>query len=190
MGGRPAGLRPDACHRGARPCAPRGPVPDQSGHGGVAPPERARWTVTCTRLPTQCPGVHLLPVCRASSLPAGATPPIESYNKISTATPRTRHACARPRLRHTRYLNGARRQLFNFAKDPRAQRNLAHDPASSRSATSFATGCSTYSSHLAGLPTHPPRPDLARRKLMPIGMYRGFFMQNPGESGCYGVQER
>ena len=81
--------------------------------------------------PEALAGSSLLPLCRGEQ-PAGWRDAayVESYNNISTATPRNWARSVRTSdWRYTRYPNGTGEQLFHLAEDPDEQHNLAADPA-------------------------------------------------------------
>ena len=81
--------------------------------------------------PERLAGHSLLPLCRGEQPAAWRDAAyIDSYNNISTATPRNGARSVRtPSWRYTRYPNGAGEQLFQLTDDPDEQRNQAADPA-------------------------------------------------------------
>ena len=98
---------------------------------GVAPPEPRTMGPYLRETPATLTGRSLLPLCRGEQ-PAGWRDAayIESYNNISTATPRNWARSVRTAdWRYTHYPSGTGEQLFHLAEDPGEQRNLAADPA-------------------------------------------------------------
>ena len=97
---------------------------------GVEPPPPRTMGPYLRETPASLAGRSLLPLCRGEQPAAWRDAAyIESYNNISTATPRNWARTVRTAdWRYTRYPDGAGEQLFHLAEDPDEQRNLAADP--------------------------------------------------------------
>ena len=99
---------------------------------GVAPPPPRTMGPYLRETPQTLAGQSLLPLCRGEQ-PARwrSAAYIESYNNISTATPRNWARSVRTdHWRYTHYPEDTGEQLFHLADDPDEQCNLAGDPAS------------------------------------------------------------
>ena len=97
---------------------------------GVEPPPPRTMGPYLREAPASLSGRSLLPLCRGEQPAAWRDAAyIESYNNISTATPRNWARTVRTAdWRYTRYPDEAGEQLFHLAEDPDEQRNLAADP--------------------------------------------------------------